>query len=191
MLVGVGAAALCVALSAAGCSRGGSGPPTPSSSPSSSRTSVSPTPSIPVPTLPPEAQHPTPAGAAAFFRYFFAVYEYTYASLDDRPMRALSEVGCVFCSSVLSNVSATREANGRVVGGEVTVLTAVAGPGNPDERIVVNGLVNQASSVTYGPSGSTLRTAPSSTRQRVDAAVRWTQGKWRMLDVKVIQGGAS
>ena len=69
----------------AACFGGGGGTPssTPASVPSvTSSPAVSSTATATPPVVPPEASVGTRAGAEAFFRYFWAVYNYSYASLD-------------------------------------------------------------------------------------------------------------
>lgn len=155
--------------------------PTPSPSPSAS----------PSPTLPAVARQPTRAGAQAFARYFFAAFNYSLWTRDASSVRAVSDSRCVYCNSIVSAVDSMREKSLRVEGGRLEVPTAVAAPGDPTDRLLVNLLVNQEPGRTLSESGDVVSRSLGTKNGRVDAAVRWRDGRWILLDAHILKPGES
>jgi len=145
--------------------------------------SPSPTPSeaLPPPLLPVDAESPTTAGAVAFFRYFWAIYNYGFASLDSAPLRRISASSCESCTRYAEGIDGSRAAGAVIAGGKVTVRTAVAAPGDAEVGLVVNALVDQQSASTVSADGSPGTTVPGKRGLRIDAAVRWRRGHWVMV----------
>ncbi len=133
------------------------------------------------PTLPAAATKPTAIGASAFFEYFWATYNYAFATLDSEPLRAVSAPTCKTCAGYADGVDEIRSRGGRLEGGDVVVLEAVTAPGEASDGLVVNALVNQAAATTVASDGSRSEPAPAKASVRVDAAVRWQSGRWVMV----------
>lgn len=156
-------------------------PVTPTSAPPSS---ASPTPSqtkVEAPVLPAAAKEPTTKGAAAFFRYFWETFNYSYRALDTAGLDDLSEKSCRSCTSYIAAIEAARDEGNRFTGGEVQVLAAVAAPGDVERGLVVNAVISQEPAFTITPGGATATSADATAQQRIDAAVAWRDGRWVML----------
>jgi hypothetical protein len=177
-----------LALVLPGCSSGSSGTLPTSVKPSTAVTSAPST--MPPPTLPAEARQATRAGASAFFRYFWAVYNHAYASMDTTLLRSISDSTCKSCLQVADEVDMTKRNGERVTGGVVTVAVAVAADGKPAQGMLVNGLVEQTPSTVLSSTGRVISTAPANNKRRVDAAVRWDGANWHMMGFDVLEAGA-
>jgi Family of unknown function (DUF6318) len=139
------------------------------------------------PTLPAAAKQPTQAGAEAFYRYFWDVYNFEFLTLDTTRMSAVSEHStCSFCTGVIGNITKAASQNLHYKGGIVTPTTVVAAPGDPRNGLLLNGLLNQSESLTLDEVGQKVASNPARSKSRVDAAVRWTSDHWVALEVKVI-----
>jgi hypothetical protein len=189
VLIGAGAS-----LALRGNGSGGSDPgPTAGGTTSQSTSSTdSPSPSESerprVPALPRAATEPTRPGASAFLKHFFAVYNYSFLTLNTGPLLAISSGDCAFCASAVRTIEEVKSKGSIVRGGEVSVVTAVAQPGDPEGRgIVVNSVLQQAAGQTVGVDGS-LRETVSPTQRRLDALVRWEGSGWRLVGVDTATG---
>lgn len=161
--------------------RGGTLPVSPPAAPSPS-SSAAPTP----PKLPAEARKPTTKGAAAFFRYFFDVVNYGYETAESGTLRSLGEKTCSFCSELIHDLDDARSNKGGFTGGQVTVVTAVAAPGNPRQGLLVSAVLAQTEGFGVDATGTTRTSFPARRGLRVDAGVKWTSGVWRMTEVSII-----
>jgi hypothetical protein len=147
--------------------------------------SPSPSPSLAPPVLPAAAKQPTQAGAEAFYRYFWDVYSYSYAGLDTSILKAVSILPeCTYCAAVAKNIETAQSMNLRYSGGRVKVDLTVAAPGKPTDGLLINGLIDQASSVATSSSASS-ETFPPKVKVSADAVARWLDGQWAMAEVKV------
>ncbi|MFN0281441.1 MAG: DUF6318 family protein [Kineosporiaceae bacterium] len=185
VLIGAGAS-----LALRGNGSGGSDPspqPTPGGTTSSASpaatVSASPSATRRPPRLPDEASEPTRGGAAAFVRHFFAVYNYSFATLDTSAIERISADGCKFCDGVVRDVRSAREQGLRFEGARVSVNAAVAAPGKAREGLVVNGSIDQSAGRSVDRSGATRRELPAAKNVRVDAGVRWTAQGWIVFAV--------
>jgi hypothetical protein len=143
--------------------------------------------SAPVPlALPPEAHKPTREGAVAFFRYFWAVHNHAYRSLDTKLLRRLSEPTCKSCQRIADRIDAAAHSGERFEGGMVTVSVAAAAPGQAPSGLLVNGVVEQAASRTVDSQGAVVATGSANVHRRVDAAVRWNGSGWSMMGLDVL-----
>jgi hypothetical protein len=138
---------------------------------------------VPVPVLPDAAKAGTRAGAEAFFRYFWDVYNYSYASLDTAPLKAISESTCKFCTDAAEGIQLQSRRGGRFEGGAVTVKTIVVTPGDVKTGLVANSVIDQALSRVLGADGQVERQVPADAGVRVDAAVAWDGKGWRLLGI--------
>jgi hypothetical protein len=151
------------------------------STPSTATSSVAVSPTLKPPLLPAAAAKPTPAGAAAFFRHFWATVNYSYASLDSAPLRGISAPSCKSCAGYADAIDNARAEGNTFAGGVVTVTEAVAAPGGDvGTGLVVNALLTQEAAFTVTAAGETGIAVPSAGSLRFDAAVRWQDGKWIM-----------
>ena len=179
---GVVAAGLLLCTGCWGGSADTPAPSTPAAPTGSPSASTSPAPVAP--TLPAAAKQPTPEGAVAFFRYFWDVYNYSYAALDTKELRRISESSCKFCLDSANSIEGRKSEGGHYVGGAVSVTTAVASPENAQSGLIVNSVIDQDMSKVVGEGGVVLSSSPAEVGLRVDAAVRWDQSHWHMLGVE-------
>jgi hypothetical protein len=151
---------------------------------------VSPTPSASAaPALPSEAQQPTREGAEAFARYYFAVYNHAFLTADPSLLKELSDGQCIFCNSTISAVQDIHDQNEHVIGGRITVTSAVAAEGIPTDRIVVNLRLDQDAGQTLSRTGVVDDTTPAQKGFRVDLAVRWITDRWIFLNAHFPKAG--
>jgi hypothetical protein len=137
------------------------------------------------PDLPVEATKPTREGAAAFFRYFWAVYNHAYASLDTRTLRRIYEPTCKSCQGAVDDIEGAANRGSRFVGGTVAVTAVVVAPGVPAEGLLVNGVIDQRPAHAVASDGQRGATATGSSHQRVDAAAIWDGKRWKMMGLDV------
>jgi hypothetical protein len=135
------------------------------------------------PALPDAATKPTRAGAAAFLRYFFAIYNYSFASLDSSAIERISAESCRFCQGVRKDVQSAKEQGLRFEGAEIAVVAAVAAPGEARKGLVVNGSIDQRVGRSVDRSGAIRRELAAANGVRVDAGVRWTDRGWIVFAV--------
>lgn len=186
---GVVAAGLLLCTGCWGGSADTPAPSTPAAPTGSPSASTSPAPVAP--TLPAAAKQPTPEGAVAFFRYFWDVYNYSYAALDTKELRRISESSCKFCLDSANSIEGRKREGGYYVGGIVSVSTAVAAPDNPKIGLIVNSIIDQTASRTVTADGVTEQSVPASTGMRIDSAVQWKGEQWRMLTVDAVTRGST
>ena len=153
-------------------------PTTATSTPSASRTS---TPRPTPPPLPAAAKRPTPAGATAFFRHFWDVYNYGYSARDPAPLRRVSTPTCKSCLAYASGIEEAARQGYIFRGGEVKVIRAIAAPGAAAQGLLVNAVVTQRASTTLDSEDKIIASSPQRPRYRIDAAVRWDGSRWVML----------
>jgi len=135
----------------------------------------------PAPTLPAEAQHPTPAGAVAFVRYYVDLYNNAFTSFDTQYLRAVSDSRCTFCASVMKNVGDVESKGRRVEGGALVVQAAVASPGEATDGLIVAARIDQEAGRTVDSSGNVATVIAAQANMAMDTAVRW-DGRWVFLD---------
>src|SRR5262249_23634400 len=126
---------------------GGGAPSSSAPAPEQSGTSsvvASSTPAPAAPVLPPEASVGTRAGAGAFFRYFWAVYNYSYIAKSADDLRQASAGQCGFCGQAIREIEKGRLLGYQFIGADVSVLAAVAAPGDVGRGLIVNALARQS-----------------------------------------------
>jgi hypothetical protein len=148
-----------------------------------STTSPSASATVTAPVLPAAARQPTRAGAEAFFRYFWEVYNYSYRTRDISVFRTLYKDSCRFCSTSVADIEAATAKNLHYTGGEVAIQVLVAAPDNPETGMLVNSVIRQEQSQLLRSDGTAEASEPGVGRQRLDALLQWQGGRWHMLGV--------
>jgi hypothetical protein len=170
------------------CSNHGSTPnPPPSASKPTTSTPI-PTPTITPPVTPKAA--PTRKSAEAFVRYFWDVYNYTYASMDPQALGAISEPDCNFCTSSISEVARLHEAGTRIEGTEVRVISLSSPPVDDVSRLIVAAVVAQDAGRSVAKDGGTHPITGIKQTQSV-VAVHWKNGSWHIRGVSIDKSGKS
>ena len=157
--------------------------PGPSPPPSSA---ASPTPS-PTRTLkPPTPPRPkrTPANAEAFVRYFWASYNYAYATLDASAIKRISEAECRFCRSLVQQVEGLREERARTEGMRVRVRFVAAPPMEKPRRIAVVTVIDQDSGKVIRADG-TEQLADGADKTKSLAGLHWKNGSWHVYGISL------
>lgn len=172
-------------LLAAGCSgdSGTSPGTTVTVTPTASMSSASSSPTFAPPVLPAVAKQSTQAGAKAFFRYFWDVYNYSYDARDVAALRGISDEKCTFCQSTVEDVEKTLRKDLHFQGGLVAVNEAAVAPDDPMAGVLVQGLISQGSSVLLDAKGQQVSTASAESKIRVDAALIFRNSRWVVLEI--------
>lgn len=123
-----------------------------------------------------------PKGAEVFVRYFWDVFNYTYATGDTKPLRAISDKGCGFCSDVARDVDAVRDKGGQTEGGEVAIIQTFATAQDVAKGGVVTAVLRQEASVTRAQDGEVLSSSPAIARRLAEIAVIH-RTNWSVLGV--------
>ena len=183
-------AVVVVALVLSGCTGGTAGSqPTPSTGSTGSASITAPPSPSSAPTPPPlpaAARKPTAEGAEAFFRHFWDLYNYSYKSLEPDRFESISAKSCKSCAGYVRDIERARLRQFMFSGGVVTVTTAVAGPGRPGDGLIVNGVISQTDAQTKDKSGALMAEVKGKSGKRIDAAVRWTNGRWMMVGMDAV-----
>ncbi|MFI7589750.1 DUF6318 family protein [Spongisporangium articulatum] len=164
---------LAALLTLAACTGGSPGTPPPSTASGTTSASV---PASPAPTAP--VQEATPSSAVEFVKYFWALYNYAYATYDTKPLEAISDKKCDSCKKLIEDVHRIA-ADGTVIKGfELTVLEAVS----PDIEVKTGTLVvaslQQQKGTAVAPDGSSTA-LPGFKSVRSTTALRW-DGTWHI-----------
>ncbi|MFI7586078.1 DUF6318 family protein [Spongisporangium articulatum] len=118
---------------------------------------TSPTPTVPVPTAP--VQEATPESAIEFVKYFWALYNYAYSTLDTNPIEAASDSKCRFCSGVVDDVNDWATSKTQVSGFEVSIKSIVSPHADVQSQAVVLVIVKQEPGRLTDTSGEVTKQA--------------------------------
>lgn len=183
-----------VAVLLAACAGGGSSGPTPPTGigtlPPRPTPTASPTPTeAPAPeTIPPEPaaalSEQTVEGADAVARYFLDLYPYAYATGDLEEWQRLSDPDCVFCTSVVDNVTAMHRGGDYASGGAVTVHTMTAEQ-LTGTRFAVEGQITQDATSRHDADGLVVSAPTSPVTYDIVFALEWRQAHWRVLELDI------
>ena len=175
---------------------GGGAKPDPSSSTSSPTTftsaptasvSVSPTTAGPTidPNIPAAARAHTPAGAAAFVKYFHGQLNVAWHTPKAGLLPPLSLTACKTCTALEDN-AADLVAKHQHVSGDPVRIDAVDvsdTASNGDQRVIITGAQIRTSVVDSN--GKKVRDIPAAKIRSV-ATTRWTASGWRVSEIKVL-----
>ena len=134
------------------------------------------------PTLPASVEADK-AGAEAFVRYFWDVFNYTYATGDTELLRSISDKSCKFCASVAQHVDGLTAKGETTKGAVATVHAVIAPPAEPEEGFPVFTIVSQSSGQVIASDGHVVSSSAAEPKQRSDVRVQWSGGEWHMFGV--------
>lgn len=172
-----GVLALTAAL--AGCSGDPQAPstlPSLSSAPSAASPSASPSPS--------GINAPTPEGASAFARYWYAEIQAAFANRDPDRLRVLSAPGCVACDQYVRSVTRLRDENERVDNYRIEIVAAEAPALADASTAEVTVVYNTDGATRYDSQGNVVREDPA--RQLVEQTLILSRSgsSWKVAEVR-------
>jgi hypothetical protein len=112
--------------------------------------------------VPPEAQEPTPAGAAAFARFFYSEVTRGYAEKDPEVIERLSAPGCSACERFVASMTALRD-EGETVTPVTYTITAAESPGLNGPQARVDVMYDSPEVISRDSSGAIISTEPEVT----------------------------
>ena len=150
-------------------------------------TSASPTTASPAtdPNIPAAARAHTPAGAAAFVKYFYGQLNVAWGQPRAGLLAPLSLPDCKTCST-LEDTAADMVAKHQRMRGDTARIDSVdpgATESNGDQSVVVTG--GQLATSVVDSNGQKVRDIPAD-RIRFLATTRWTESGWRVSEIKVL-----
>lgn len=183
------AALLAASMLLAGC--GGDAKPGPSSS---STAGSSPTTTTPAPTnsattdpnIPAAARAHTPAGAAAFVKYFYGQLNVAWGQPRAGLLAPLSLPDCKTCTT-LEDTAADMVTKRQHMLGDTARIDSVDPAdteSNGDQTVVITG--TQLKTSVVDSRGQKVRDIPAD-RIRFLATTRWTGSVWRVSEIKVLK----
>jgi hypothetical protein len=182
--------AACLAVVLSACSDNSPPDDDTRTTPATSTASSAPPTTVPTPTLPASAKADK-AGAEAFVRYFWDVFNYTYASGDTKLLRSISDKTCKFCASVQDYVERLNEQGYKARGSSMVVKTAVAPPADAADGLLVYTVVSQAAGEVVASDGTVKESSEAHPNLRSDTLVRWSADEWHVLGVSFGGPGAT
>jgi hypothetical protein len=136
--------------------------------------------------VPVEARQPTPVGAAAFVRFYFAQVSRAFSDADVRALEGLSDPECGTCKNYVATAAKFRRDGQRVRGTAVRVLSAEAPPAE-NGFIAVDTYLDAPARQIVRPDGSVLTKLAADPRYHVTAYVKLVSGGWVVRAVKVLK----
>ena len=170
--------------------------------PSSSSTTSSPTTTAPAPTtsasptttsrpttdpnIPAAARAHTPAGAAAFVKYFHDQLNVAWGQPRAGLLAALSLPGCKTCTALEGSAAKNVRTHQRMSGDSVRIDSADPGSkeANGDQTVVFTGA--QLKTSVVDSNGHKVRDIPAAEIRSV-ATSRWTASGWRISEIQVLK----
>lgn len=174
--------AACLAVVLSACSDNSPPDDDTQTTPATSTPSSAPPTTVPTPTLPASVKADK-AGAEAFVRYFWDVFNYTYASGDTKLLRSISDKTCKFCASVVEHVDGLTAKGETTKGALATVHTVIAPPAEPKEGFPVFTIVSQSAGQVIASDGHVVSSSAAEPEQRSDVRIQWADDRWRMYGV--------
>ena len=126
----------------------------------------------------------SPEGAVATGSYFVQLYPYVYATGDLEQWRAMTRQDCLFCGSVITNVTSLHDSGGWVDPWVHTITeTGYSDPGPGSEYSRVDIVFSQEAVYTYDGTGAPPEIEDPKPRTQLILAMRYEDGHW------IIRGG--
>jgi hypothetical protein len=142
------------------------------------------------PTARGEARAQTPAGAAAFTRFYLGLINDAYRTGASEPLRRYAGPACASCTSIAAAVDDIYDKGGRADGGRLSVKRIAATGISPTTQPTVVADVAVSSFRQIDGSGRVVdHVAARQTVLLVD--VEWLNGTWRIKGIRDQTGDAS
>jgi Family of unknown function (DUF6318) len=156
-------------------------PPTPPTTTAPSPTTASPAPTV-TPPAAPKAER-SADGAEAFVRYFWEVYNYSYATDQTKEFEQIISPNCSFCKATTSAIRSLNRDGNRIEGSEIELTATVAPPSNPKLGLIVATVINERPGRTVRNDGSTVAKTSGVRNMKSEIAVDWDGDEWIVRDV--------
>jgi len=131
------------------------------------------------------------AGAEAFVRYFWDVYNYGYEARETKQLQQIAGPDCTFCQESTARIDRLWRSNAKVEGGHVALKSVVVAPADfTQQGSVATAIVDQAASRVIEADGSVSDTAAADGGLRVDIAIGWDGDSWLILGGESFPSGA-
>jgi len=128
-------------------------------------------------TKPPAADKATAAGAEAFARYWMAVANQAFATLDSSALATISGPACATCESYIQSIKRSNRDGERYDGGEISVKYAAATPLSGTTATVL--LVYAVTELrVYDDRGALIDTVPAKQRVALNFTLQRTSTAW-------------
>ena len=125
-------------------------------------------------------------GAVATATYFVQLYPYVYATGDLEQWRSMSRQDCLFCGSVITNVTRLHDSGGWKDPWVHTVTgTGYADPGPGSEYSRVDVTFNREATYTYDGTGAEPEVAEPHSNTLIIFAVKYVEGRWVIREGQV------
>ncbi|MDO4244129.1 MAG: DUF6318 family protein [Actinomyces sp.] len=132
----------------------------------------------------------SPAGAAAAAAYFLTLYPYVYTTGDLTTWEDMSEDDCIFCNSVITNVTELHAGGGwaDMWSQEIIILSYGTDPADPN-RLVIELRLTAPEHTTHRdrPSRSIIVDAQDTT---LLIQVYWQGDRWIIEEGEIVEEGA-
>ena len=125
-------------------------------------------------------------GAVATATYFVQLYPYVYATGDLEQWRSMSRQDCLFCGSVITNVTRLHDSGGwRDPWSQNIVKTTYSDPGPGSEYSRVDVTFNREATYTYDGTGAEPEVAEPHSNTLIIFAVKYVEGRWVIREGQV------
>ena len=126
----------------------------------------------------------SPEGAVATGSYFVQLYPYVYATGDLEQWRAMTRQDCLFCGSVITNVTRLHDSGGwRDPWSQNIVKTTYLDPGPGSEYSRVDVTFDREATYTYDGTGAEPEVAEP--HSGIIFAVKYVEGRWVIREGQV------
>ena len=128
----------------------------------------------------------SPEGAVATGSYFVQLYPYVYATGDLEQWRAMTRQDCLFCGSVITNVTSLHDSGGWKDPWVHTITeTGYSDPGPGSEYSRVDIVFSQEAAYTYDGTGAPPKVSDPVPRTLLILAMRYEDGHWIIREGQV------
>ena len=128
----------------------------------------------------------SPEGAVATGSYFVQLYPYVYATGDLEQWRAMTRQDCLFCGSVITNVTSLHDSGGwRDPWSQNIVKTTYLDPGPGSEYSRVDVTFDREATYTYDGTGAEPEVAEPHSGTVIIFAMKYVEGHWVIREGQV------
>ena len=138
------------------------------------------------PERPENMDEDSPEGAVATGSYFVQLYPYVYATGDLEQWRAMTRQDCLFCGSVITNVTSLHDSGGwRDPWSQNIVKTTYLDPDPGSEYSRVDVTFDREATYTYDGTGAEPEVAEPHSGTVIIFAMKYVEGHWIIREGQV------